>query len=209
MYPHRPEWPRTGGSRRGPGSAATLATVAAVSMALLTGLTAGCSSRIDDVPAAPVKAKPVSSAPLSAEDQAAVDAAWAAYQKLNEIYVKAAQTGVYQWDADATKQPMYEYAAGYFLSALEQDLDLMQEQGLIRTGAPKVTLRRVVSVSPNSILVESCVDDTATDTVSKATGKSVAVPGQNKKYPVTLRAGLYPDGVWRWVESHADRGTTC
>jgi hypothetical protein len=85
----------------------------------------------------------------------------------------------------------------------------MREQNLVRTGTPKVTLRRVVSVSPTSIVIESCVDDTGTDTVNKTTHKSVAAPNQNKKYPVTLRAGLYPDGLWRWVESYADRGSSC
>lgn len=194
----------------GRAAAVTAVMFAALSVAVLTALAAGgCSSRIDNVAVQPAKAKPASSVPLSAEDQAVVNTVWDSYQKLNAIYVKAAQTGVYAWDKDPIRRPMYQYASGHFLVALERDLDLMQEQGILRTGEPKVTLRRVVSVSPTSIIIESCVDDTATDTISKSTKKSVAAPGQNKKYPVTLRAGLYPDGVWRWVESHADRGSSC
>ncbi len=169
-----------------------------------------CSSRIPDVETQPNQAPAAASrAPLGAQDQKTVDAAWQGYQQLNTIYVKAAQTGVYDWNADPVKRPMYQYAAGGYLSALERDLGMMRDQGLLRTGEPKVTLRRVMSVSPNSIIIESCVDDTSTDTINKTTKKSVAIAGQNKKYPVTLRAGLYPDGLWRWVESRADRGSTC
>jgi hypothetical protein len=168
-----------------------------------------CSPRIEDVAAQPLQAPPSKSVELSADQQALVDTAWQGYLKLNTIYLKAAQTGVYDWNDDHTKRPMYDYAAGHLLSALEHDLDLMRSKDLLRTGESKVSLRRVVSVSPTTIIVESCVDDTGTDTINKTTKKSVAVPGQNKKYPVTLRAGLYPDNRWRWVESYADRGSSC
>ncbi len=172
----------------------------------------GCTSnRVEDVPNKPPKAAAPAGAPasLSPKDQETVDKAWARYLTLNSIYVKASQTGAYDWNADPAKRPMYEYAAGKFLSTLERDLDFMREQGIVRTGEPKITLRRVVSVSATSILVESCVDDSATDAINKATRKSVAAPSQNKIYPVTLRAGLYADNAWRWVESFADRTSTC
>ncbi len=180
--------------------------------AALPLLLAGCqSTRVDGPAAEPTKVNTRTSPGirLSAEDQAAVDAVWSSYLKLNTIYIKAAQTGTYNWDDDPAKRPLYEYAAGQFLAALERDLDFMNENGIVRTGEPKVSLRRVVSVSSTSILVESCVDDTAVDSVDKTTRKSVAAPSQNKRYPVTLRAGLYPDGVWRWVQSQAERGATC
>jgi hypothetical protein len=178
--------------------------------AILLALTAACSSKLDNAePPAKPAGKTSPAPPVTAQQQAEVDKAWANYLKLNDIYVQAAQTGTYKWDKDAAKRPMHPYAAGTFLAFLERDLGLMQERGLLRTGAPTVTLRRVVSVSPTSIVVESCVDDSATDTINKATKKSVAAPNQNKKYPVTLRAGLYPDGLWRWVESHADRASSC
>jgi hypothetical protein len=177
--------------------------------AILLALSA-CSSKLDDAePPAKPATKTSPAAPVTAQQQAEVDKAWANYLKLNDIYVQAAQTGAYKWDDDSTKRPMYPYASGSFLAFLERDLNLMQEKGLLRTGTPQVTMRRVVSVSPNSIIVESCVDDSATDTISKATKKSVAAPNQNKKYPVTMRAGLYPDGLWRWVESYADRASSC
>lgn len=184
-----------------------LATLIAVASIALSACT---SNRVDDVGAKPTKgSRPLASASLSPDDQAKVDEVWASYVKLNAIYVKAAQTGTYDWNPDPSKRPMYDYAAGQLLSALERDLDFMSEQGVIRTGDPVVTLRRVVSVSATSILIESCVDDTKTDSIDKASGKSVAAPGQNKKYPVTLRAGLFPDGLWRWVESHPDRAASC
>jgi hypothetical protein len=184
---------------------ATVVLIAATMLAFLTG----CSSTLDDADAPAKPATRPSTAPLTADQQALVDTAWANFLKLNEIYVRAAHTGVYQWDKDPTKRPLYPYAAGSFLAFLERDLDLMRENGYIRTGTPKVALRRVVSVSPTSVVVEACVDDTATDTVNKTTRKSVAAPNQNKKYPATLRAGLYPDNAWRWVESYADRGSSC
>jgi hypothetical protein len=180
--------------------------------AALPLLLAGCqSTRIDDVAAEPTKVntRPSQGIRLTADDQATVDAVWATYTKLNTIYIKAAQTGTYNWDDDPAKRPLYEYAAGQFLAALERDLDFMNEQGIVRTGEPKVSLRRVVSVSSTSILIESCVDDTAVDSVDKTTRKSVAAPNQNKRYPVTLRAGLFPDGIWRWVQSQANRGSSC
>jgi len=183
---------------------ATIVLIAAM-MLVLTA----CSSKLDDAEPAKPAAKASPAPQLSAEQQAAVDKAWANFLKLNEIYVQAAQTGAYKWDDDPAKRPMYPYAAGNFLAVLERDLDFMQENGFLRTGTPKVALRRVVSVSPTSIVVESCVDDTGTDTINKTTRKSVAAPNQNKKYPVTLRAGLYPDGLWRWVESYADRASSC
>ncbi|NUR27712.1 MAG: hypothetical protein HOV83_18020 [Catenulispora sp.] len=173
-------------------------------------MASACSARVEPatLPSAPAyHPAPVPS--LAEADQAAVNQAWDAYLRLNTIYLKAAQTGVYDWTDDAPKRPMYAYAGGPYLSALERDLDLMREQGLLRTGTPHVALRRVVSVSPTSIVLEACVDDTGTDTVAKSTGKSVAKAGQNHRYPVTLRAGLYPDARWRWVESRADRSSSC
>jgi hypothetical protein len=175
-------------------------------------LASACSATVEVNPhpsrtAAP---RPAAQAPsLSAADQAAVDGAWSGFLRLNSIYIAAAQTGVYKWNADATKRPLYAYAGGSYMSALERDLDLMREAGLVRTGSSKVSLRRVVSVSPTSIVVEACVDDSGTDTVQKATGKSVIKAGQNQRYPVTLRAGLYPDNRWRWVEARADRASSC
>jgi hypothetical protein len=192
------------GHRKQPG----LAVVALLAVCTIA-LAACTSNRVDDVEAKPTKGRNLVSASLAPEDKAKVDEVWTAYLKLNAIYVKAAQTGTYDWNPDPAKRPMYDFAAGKLLAELERDLDFMSEQGVIRTGDPVVTLRRVVSVSPTSILIETCVDDTNTDSIDKTTRKSVAAPGQNKKYPVTLRAGLYPDGLWRWVESHPDRAATC
>jgi hypothetical protein len=182
----------------------------AVLIAAMVLVLTACSSKLDNAEPPAKPATKVSPAPpISAEQQAVVDQAWANYLKLNEIYLQAAQTGDYKWDNDAAKRPMYPYAAGNLLAYLERDLSLMQQKGLVRTGTPAVALRRVVSVSPTSIVVEACVDDSTTDTINKATKKSVAAPGQNKKYPVTMRAGLYPDSKWRWVESYADRASSC
>lgn len=190
--------------RRGSG-AAFVALCASLTLAL-----AGCASPKDtELHFADEGVTAASPTPLSAASQSVVDNVWSVYLKLNDIYVKAAQSGVYDWNKDKTKRPMYPYAGGRYVAALERDLDSMREQGLIRTGEPKTTLRRVVAMTDTSVLVEVCVDDTGTDTVNKTTGKSVAVPGQNKKYPVTIRAGLYADGLWRWVDSAASRGSSC
>ncbi|GHJ49426.1 hypothetical protein Cs7R123_67680 [Catellatospora sp. TT07R-123] len=182
-------------------------------VAAILGLSAGCGGprAVDpDIKPNRASAKPVEPGPsLSPEDQQSVDAAWANFLKLNGIYIKAAQTGKYDWAPDITARPMYAYSGGRYMSALERDLDVLAEQGYVRTGQPSVALRRVVSVSETSIVVEACVDDAGTDTVDKKTGKSVAAPKQNQRYPVTMRAGLYPDGAWRWVESQADRGASC
>lgn len=193
--------------RTGRSAAAAVALAATLAMAL-----AGCSAEVPEPQAAPSRppaARPSPGPSLSADEQRTVDAAWAGYLKLNSIYLVAGQTGEYDWNADATRRPMYPYAGGRYMALLERDLDLMAEQGLVRTGRPTVTLRRVVSVSATSIVVEACVDDAAVDTVDRKTRKSVAAPGQNHRYPVTLRAGLYPDRVWRWVDSHTDRAASC
>lgn len=183
----------------------------AVALVLVLSLAGGCSAKVHVDPAPSRKApRPVAAQPsLAAADQATVDAAWNGFLKLNSIYLDAAQTGVYDWNDDVTKRPLYAYAGGPYMSALERDLDLMREAGLVRVGTPQVSLRRVVSVSPTSIVIEACIDDSGTDTVRKATGKSVVKAGQNQRYPVTLRAGLYPDDKWRWVESRAERNSSC
>lgn len=182
----------------------------ATALILLVPLASACAPRGVETPEPRrTAARPAPDPSLAAAEEAAVDQAWGAYLKLNAIYVKAAQSGVYEWDADATKRPLYAYAGGPYMSALERDLDLMREQGFVRKGSPSVTLRRVVSVSPTSIVVEACVDDSGTDTVSKETGRSVVKAGQNRRYPVTLRAGLYPDARWRWVDAQADRAASC
>jgi hypothetical protein len=186
-------------------AASAVALCASLAIAL-----AGCASPEDaELQFADEGVATSSPSPLSAERQATVDTAWAAFLKLNEIYVKAGQTGVYDWNDDRTKRPMYPYAGGRYMAALERDLDLMRGQGLVRTGEPKLAMRRVVSVSDTSIVVEACVDDSGTDTIQKTSRKSVAVAGQNRKYPVTLRAGLFADGRWRWVESAASRSASC
>jgi hypothetical protein len=182
----------------------------AAALVLAATLAGGCSAQVDVDPRPTRTARPAAPPPtLNAADQTAVDAAWDGFLKLNGIYLTAAQTGAYAWNDDVTKRPLYAYAGGPYMSALERDLDQMQQSGLVRVGTPQVTLRRVVSVSPTSIVVEACVDDSGTDTVQKATGKSVVATGQNQRYPVTLRAGLYPDNKWRWVESRAERNSSC
>jgi hypothetical protein len=188
-----------------------VAVAVAVALAMALSLVSGCSAQVDVRPQpSRTVSRPVAAQPsLNAADQAAVDGAWTGFLRLNSIYITAAQTGVYHWNADVTKRPLYAYAGGPYMSALERDLDLMREQGLVRVGTPKVSLRRVVSVSPTSIVVEACVDDSGTDTVNKTTGKSVVKAGQNQRYPVTLRAGLYPDNRWRWVESRTERASSC
>lgn len=194
-----------------PASHSGRSVAAAALLAVVLAYASGCSAEVEAAPPRPVRpiAAVTAGPALSAEEQSLVDQAWAAYVTMTGIYVKAAQSGAYDWNDDPTKRPLYRYAGGRFVAALERDLDLMHEQGLIRTGEPKIKLRRVVSVSPTSLVVEACVDDSGTDTVLKKTGKSVAVPGQNQRYPVTLRAGLYADNVWRWVESSADRASSC
>ncbi|MEV4416251.1 hypothetical protein [Catellatospora sp. NPDC049609] len=187
-------------------------TVAVALAAALPAALLGCSAEVPEPQAAPSRpavGRPSPGPSLSADEQRTVDAAWTAFLKLNSIYLKAGQTGRYDWDDDATRRPMYPYAAGRYMALLERDLDLMAEQGLVRTGQPTLTLRRVVSVSATSIVLEACVDDAGVDTIDRKTRKSVAAPGQNHRYPVTLRAGLYPDGVWRWVDSHTDRAASC
>ncbi|GAA1371914.1 hypothetical protein [Catellatospora chokoriensis] len=193
-------------SRRGR-SVAAAALLAAASFPVL----AGCSAEVPEPLALPTTAA-VRQSPgpaLSDDQQRTVDAAWTAFQQLNGIYLAAGQTGKYDWTKDPTRRPLYKYAGGRYMAQLERDLGLLSEQGLVRIGKPTVTLRRVVSVSATSIVVEACVDDAGTDTVNKKTRKSVAAPGQNKRYPVTLRAGLYPDSLWRWVDSHTDRASSC
>ncbi|MFC7243840.1 hypothetical protein ACFQO7_15330 [Catellatospora aurea] len=193
-------------SRRGR-SVAAAALLAAASLVAFTG----CAAEVP-MPETPPTQAAVRSSPgpkLSDDQQRTVDTAWTAFQKLNGIYLAAGQTGKYDWNKDITRRPLYRYAGGRYMALLERDLGLLAEQGLIRTGKPTVTLRRVVSVSSTSIVVEACVDDAGTDTVNKKTRKSVAAPGQNKRYPVTLRAGLYPDSLWRWVDSHTDRAASC
>jgi hypothetical protein len=183
---------------------------AAAVLILALSLVGGCSAKVDVDPAPTRTARPAAPPPsVNAADKSAIDGVWTSFVKLNDIYVKAAQTGVYAWNDDVTKRPLYAYAGGPYMSALERDLDLMREAGLVRVGTPQVSLRRVVSVSPTSIVIEACVDDTGTDTVQKATGKSVVKTGQNQRYPVTLRAGLYPDNKWRWVEARAERNSSC
>ncbi|MEU7826089.1 hypothetical protein [Catellatospora sp. NPDC049111] len=192
-------------SRRGR-SVAAAALLAAASLLAFTG----CSAEVPIPEALPTQAAVRSPGPkLSDDQQRTVDTAWTAFQKLNTIYLAAGQTGKYDWNKDVTRRPLYRYAGGRYMAQLERDLGLLSAQGLIRTGKPTVTLRRVVSVSSTSIVVEACVDDAGTDTVNKKTRKSVAAPGQNKRYPVTLRAGLYPDSLWRWVDSHTDRAASC
>ena len=194
----------------GCGRGATIASFALLGAILLT--LAGCAPQTAVPPTrkSPLPITPVTAGPsLDADDQASVDSAWAAYLKMNSVYVKAAQSGKYDFDPDPTKRALFAYAGGHLVAQLERDLGLLIEQGYARTGEPQSTLRRVISVSPTSIVVEVCVDDSGTDTINKKTGKSVAVAGQNQRYPVTMRAGLYADGKWRWVESNADRGASC
>jgi hypothetical protein len=185
--------------------------LAAVVVALCASLVlAGCSSPDDtELQFADEGVVRPSASPLSQESQTLVDNVWTIYLKLNDIYLKAAKSGEYDWNKDLSKRPMYPYAGGRYVEALERDLNSMSTQGLVRTGEPKTTLRRVMSVTNTSVTVEVCLDDTGTDTVDKKTGKSVALPGQNKKYPVTMRAGLYADGLWRWVDAAAARDSSC
>ncbi len=161
-----------------------------------------------DSPAQPTPAATETSrpSPSPTPEQEAADKALAAYNNYREAQVAAFAT------AEPTGGDLSKYVADPLLGELQYDLRQKRDQGLIVTGRPvwkpRVTKVNVTS-RPFTVQIEDCFDATNWNTVYKATGKSAAVPGQNKKYVVTAEAALYDDGRWLIRSAKAERERPC
>jgi hypothetical protein len=191
----------TGGRRR---------FVTALGLAALLGLPvlAACRSGNGAQPAASASVR-ASASPSPSVDPKVADAtgkALAAYNGYREAMVAAEAA------ADYNNQDLPKYVADPLLTQAKGDLYLKQQQGYVMTGrpqwSPQVTTVNV-TIRPYTVQITDCLDTTGWDTVNKATGKSVAVPGQAKKYVVTSEAKQYDDGRWLIDQSTADRSHLC
>lgn len=165
----------------------------------------GCTGDGEDSPAAGVTSGSPSPTQDGEEVQAR-DGALAAYAGFREAQVAAST------EPDPGGGELAQYTADPLLSQLKFDLTQKRDQGLVTTGRPAWNPEATsvnVSTRPFTATIEDCFDATGWDTINKATGESVAVPGQAKKYVVTAEAVLFDDGRWRIRSAQAHRDRPC
>jgi hypothetical protein len=187
-----------------PRRAGLLLGVVAVSLLLLTACHSGGSTGSSVSPSSVASASPSPSVDPAVADASAK--ALAAYNGYREAMVTA------EANADYNNPDLPKYLADPLLTQAKGDLYQKRQQGLVMIGrpqwSPKVSTVNV-STRPYTVQITDCLDTTNWDTVNKATGKSVAVPGQAKKYIVTSEAKQYDDGRWLIDQSTADRSRLC
>ncbi len=196
-----------------PASATAVAVPRAPIAAALATLTLLCATSCSAEPAGqpgPAGSTPPSTSPIppraTPDEVAPRTTAGAAYNTRRTAQVAASAK------ADTTGSDLAKYAAGALLSELKYDLVLKKQQGLVTKGEPtwNVEVTKVnVAKRPFSATLEDCFDATEWKTVFKDTGKSAAVPGQNKKYLVRAQAVQYDDGRWLISSAKADRDRPC
>ncbi|MDX3075891.1 hypothetical protein [Streptomyces sp. MI02-7b] len=113
--------------------------------------------------------------------------------------------------ATFTGTDIERYASGQVLADAKQTLLINRANNIVTKGQPAFTVTTTsvdMSVTPHRGTLTVCWDDTDWTPVNKASGKSVAVPGQSEQYPVTSK--LRTIGP-RWVvtDSTAQRDQTC
>ena len=181
-------------------------TTAALATLVLLGMTSCTGEKPTTPTASPAPSAPPASPSANPEEVEARTKAIEAYDNLRKAQVTASAK------ADTTGGDLDKYAAGALLSELKYDLVLKEQQGLVTKGEPtwKVEVTEVnVAKRPFSATLEDCFDATDWKTVFKDTGKSAAVPGQNKKYLVRAQAVQYDDGRWLISSAKADRDRPC
>ncbi|MFJ5218722.1 hypothetical protein ACIP98_28875 [Streptomyces sp. NPDC088354] len=113
--------------------------------------------------------------------------------------------------ATFTGTDIERYASGQVLANAKQTLLINRANNIVTKGKPAFTVTATsvdLGASPHRATLTVCWDDTDWTPVNKASGKSVAVPGQNEQYPVTSK--LRTIGT-RWVltDSTAHRDEKC
>jgi hypothetical protein len=179
---------------------------------LLLGLaaitvTVGCSSsgNGDSEPATPTKSSPSST--LSAEEAQARKDVIAAYQGMTDEQVKAYAK------ASLTGNKITQYATGKALRDVKDAVFVNLQNDIVFKGEPKVTAAEDdvdlnLAGTPQRATLSLCFDMNTWEPVNKKTGKSVAPPGQVKRYTVTAHLQHQADR-WQVTDETADKESTC
>ena len=154
-----------------------------------------------------VPGTPASGSPgADVDTQAATSSALAAYEGFRRSYVAASAR------ADASGKEIRKYVADPLLSELLLDLTTKQDYGLITKGkptwSPDVT-ELDTSRSPFVAKIEDCFDDSAWQTVYRASGKNAAVPTKVHRYLVDAVVTQYDQDRWLVTQAKANREATC
>ncbi|WP_280883305.1 hypothetical protein [Streptomyces pseudovenezuelae] len=184
---------------------------AALSALVLAALAmaAGCSSGNQDTAAAsptPSSAEP--SKTVSADEAQARKDVLAAYQGMTEervaAYAKASLAG----------SRITKYATGAALRDVKDAVFVNMRNGIVVKGEPQVIAsQHDVSLGSGGgtarrATLRVCFDTNTWDPVDKKTGKSVAPPGQVKRYTITAHLQKQ-SSQWRVTDEKADKERTC
>jgi hypothetical protein len=173
---------------------------------LMATLLSGCGSNSEPDATTPSAASASTSPTVDPAAQEAHAGALAAYNNFREAQLAAFA------ESDVSGGELPKYVADPLLGELQVELQQNRTQGLIMKGRPKWSPRVVavsVSARPFTVQMQDCFDTTAWDIVDEDTGRSVAVPGQAKRYLVSVEAALYDDGRWLIRQATAQRERPC
>ena len=170
------------------------AAAALVAAALLSTLTAGCTS--PPTPPAGTPTPPVSlrtaSQPAPTGPEAMVQAAVAAYRGMWAAYEAAIAV------PGPTSPELARYATGDALASLVRGLTSVKDRGLRGTGkltlSPQVTELSPVD-APTSVSIRDCFDDSATRLVRVSGPPYSDTPGGRRLCLATVKRGT--DGTWK------------
>lgn len=138
---------------------------------------------------------------LTAEEQAASDAALAAYNGMWSVDVASMEDPGADWYA-AYRQ----YVGDPALSLRISDRQAYAAAGVIGQGAPERN-PKITSISlaqPPTVLIADCIDVTGWDLIKEATGESVRdEENQPPRYMYEATVQRYDDGIWLVNETKA------
>ena len=178
------------------------------SIVLLAGA-AGCStSGGTGAPSTSAVTSPSSSASSTpSPDQSAVaaEAGLTAYRGYRQALNAALSQG------NPQSKELARFAADKALAEARANLLQLQRLGIVYTGKPTISpsvSRVALDAARPTVELNDCVDNTNWVPVYKATGRSAAAPGQNRRVPLTASVQLF-NGAWRVMAVQSDRSRTC
>ncbi|WP_189893394.1 hypothetical protein [Streptomyces xantholiticus] len=170
---------------------------------MTAGTLASCgSSSTQNAPSSSAPA-PAPKSPSSDPDQAVKDKVLSAYTNMREIQIKMAS------DGDLHTQDLARYAGGDAATDLKKSVLRNRSANIKFTGRPGMSPTvTAVDTKSKTATVSDCFDATNWKPVYKDSGKTVELPEQRLKYPVTSQATLEGD-TWLITKVTADRTKGC
>ena len=190
---------------------AQLLVTASVSVGALIGVT-GCGSSSPAGPAQSSSSLPATTSAASTPTPSRTPVGAGPEELVLAAYRGMQAAAVRAYAAPRVDHPeVRRYAADKALAGINSTILHYRQRGIVLRGEPVLSPSVTsldLAANPPTARVEDCIDTTDWVPVEEKTGRSLAAPGQNLRYPVISIAQLI-SGRWYIMQSTPQRSRSC